>query len=41
MQLYGYVEGMLEITYKASAETSENDVQPLYNNNNILYERML
>jgi len=41
MQLYGYVEGLLEITYKTLAETAENDVQPLYNNNNIFYERML
>lgn len=41
MRLYAYVEGLLEITYKTSVETAENDVQPLYNNNNILYERML
>jgi len=41
MQLYDYVEGMLEITYKTRVETVENDVQPLCNNNNILYERML
>lgn len=41
MQLYDYVEEMLEITNKTRVETVENDVQPLYNNNNILYERML
>lgn len=37
MRLYGYVEGLREITYKTSVETAENDVQPLYNNNNIYY----